>query len=116
MNGNEYVANLEWQVENQQRVIRGLKYDITRLREQLEAKRKSYDELQQYNVACIKNYGDILIEKTALKEQLEAAKADINAMVDETGNPCAYCKKNPCVPANDKCTGFVWRGEKEEKA
>lgn len=55
-------------------------------------------------------------ELTRLREQLEAAKADINAMVDETGNPCAYCKKNPCVPANDKCTGFVWRGEKEEKA
>lgn len=31
MNGNEYVAGLEWQIENQQRIIRGLENDIINL-------------------------------------------------------------------------------------
>ena len=37
MSGAEYVAQLEWQVENQQRIIRGLEADIKRLETELGA-------------------------------------------------------------------------------
>ena len=38
MNGNDYVAQLEWQVENQQRIIRGLEAEKSNLRNELCAK------------------------------------------------------------------------------
>ena len=40
MSGAEYVAQLEWQVENQQRIIRGLEADVKRLEAELEANRR----------------------------------------------------------------------------
>ena len=33
--GNEYVAQLEWQTENQQRIIRGLETDLADCRNEL---------------------------------------------------------------------------------
>ena len=38
MNGVEYVAQLEWQVENQQRIIRGLEAENSNLHNELCAK------------------------------------------------------------------------------
>lgn len=35
MSGNEYVAQLEWRVENQQRIIRGLEDENSNLRNEL---------------------------------------------------------------------------------
>lgn len=44
MDGYEYVARLEWQVENQQRIIRGLEYNISNLRNELCLKCGKYHE------------------------------------------------------------------------
>ena len=49
MDGNEYVANLEWQVENQQRIIRGLEHDIADLRNELCLKCGKYKTAHEGN-------------------------------------------------------------------
>ena len=46
MSGNEYVAQLEWQVENQQRIIRGLEADIERLEAELETNRREPERVR----------------------------------------------------------------------
>ena len=40
MSGNDYMAQLEWQVENQQRIIRGLESDVDRLKLEIIALEK----------------------------------------------------------------------------
>ena len=46
MSGAEYVAQLEWQVENQQRIIRGLEADIERLEAELETTRREPERVR----------------------------------------------------------------------
>ena len=46
MSGAEYVAQLEWQVENQQRIIRGLEADIERLEAELETNRREPERVR----------------------------------------------------------------------
>ena len=46
MSGNEYVARLEWQVENQQRIIRGLEADVKRLETEIELNRREPERVR----------------------------------------------------------------------
>lgn len=52
----------------------------------------------------------IQAENIRLKAELEAAVRDLRSVCEETGEGCAFCKKVPCSPENDHCTGWEWRG------
>ena len=102
MEGYEYVAQLEWQTENQQRIIRGLEADNADLRRQLSEKTELLDKA----VEDLKTIADWYRECRCDDGICGLCKYDADHGLDGDANECAGFYKNDC---------FEWRGQQAGK-
>uniref|UniRef100_A0AAU8B9M1 Ead/Ea22-like family protein n=1 Tax=Dulem virus 33 TaxID=3145751 RepID=A0AAU8B9M1_9CAUD len=52
----------------------------------------------------------IKAELRQAKRERDAAISDLQSVCEDSGDVCGLCKNLPCVPGNDHCVGWIWRG------